>query len=120
MAAVVGSTKQIEHALPLFEQAQTLLPDDIDFAVDYARTIGMAAVENRNAPMLAQALAKFAQLHQRAPEHTLNLQNWAIVLFYQGEFAQAWQKIKLAEATSQAKDLDPRFIKDLAKKMARP
>ena len=49
-----------------------------------------------------------------------NLQNWAMTLYYTGDYAQAWRKIKQAEATPRGAELDQQFIALLQTKMPRP
>jgi hypothetical protein len=80
----------------------------------------MAGAETRNEAMLRDAFARFARLHERAPDHTLNLQNWAITHFYAGNYAEAWKKVKLAEATPRRAELDRSFIAALQARMPRP
>jgi hypothetical protein len=48
------------------------------------------------------------------------LQNWAIVLYYTGNYTKAWEKIKMAEAAPRGNELDKRFIAELQSKMPRP
>jgi hypothetical protein len=70
--------------------------------------------------MVREALGRFAQLHEKAPQHILNLQNWAITLYLVGDYAGAWRKIVLAEATPRHAELDPKFLAALQSKMPRP
>ena len=93
---------------------------DIDFAADYAKALGIAGAQNRNDAMLKDAFARFARVYAQSPQHTLNLQNWAITLFYVGNYAEAWRKIKMAEVTPRSAELDQRFILALEGKMPRP
>jgi hypothetical protein len=58
-------------------------------------------------------------LYARAPQHVMNLQNWAVAYFYVGRYAESWEKIKLAEAAPRSKELDKRFIAALESKMPR-
>jgi tetratricopeptide (TPR) repeat protein len=120
MGAVVGSIGELRQSVALFAEAEPALAGDLDFAVDHARTMGMAGAEWRDQALLQKAFAAFARLHAQAPQHTMNLQNWAITLFYTGDYAQAWQKIRLAEATPRASELDRSFIAALQEKMPRP
>ena len=50
----------------------------------------------------------------------MNLQNWVVTLYYVGNYAEAWKKVKLAEATPRRAELDPGFIAALQAKMPRP
>lgn len=120
MATIMSDRQEIAAAQTLFAEAQTLIGPDIDFAVDHARFISMVAARTRNTEMLKDAMARFARNHEQAPQHTLNLQNWAIAFFSIGDFAEAWRKIKLAQATPRHAELDPRFIAALQSKMPRP
>lgn len=107
-------------ALALFLEAKQQVGDDIDFSVDYAKTLGIAGAESKSAKILESAFVLFQQVYDRAPQHTINLQNWAVTHFYVGNYAEAWKKIKLAEATPRRTDIDPRFIAALQEKMPRP
>lgn len=120
MAAIQGSAGKLDESLKLFKEAEALVGPDIDFAVDHAKSIGMAGAERKDAALLNDAFARFARAHERAPQHTLNLQNWAITLFYVGNYAEAWKKIKLAETTPRRSDLAPKFLEALQQKMPRP
>lgn len=120
MAIVQGNTGSINDSLNLFAEAETLISDDIDFSVDYAKALGIIGVKTKNTTIIKDAFARFEKLHERSPQHTMNLQNWAITLFYLGNYAEAWKKLTLAEATPRYKELDPSFINALEKKMPRP
>jgi tetratricopeptide (TPR) repeat protein len=120
MAAISSVNDKTDESLKLFAEAEHYVGTDIDFAVDYAFALGIAAAKANNATLIKEALARFSRLYGRAPQHTLNLQNWAITLFYVGNYAEAWKKIRLAEATPRHAELDKRFIAALEEKMPRP
>ncbi len=120
MASVQGSAGKMKTCLELFSEAELYAGGDIDFAVDHARAIGFAAVATRDEKLLQDAFKRYETLYQKAPQHLLNLQNWAIVLYSVGRYAEAWQKIKLAEQTPRSGELDKRFIADLQSRMPRP
>jgi hypothetical protein len=120
MAAIQANTDGATDALHFFAEAARLVGDDIDFAVDHAKAMGSVGAETQNSTLLQEAFRRFAELHERVPQHTLNLQNWAITLFYAGNYVESWKKIQLAEATPRRADLDPRFIAALQSKMPRP
>ena len=107
-------------ALALFLEAKQYVGDDVDFSADYARTLGIAGAESKNAKLLESAFALFEQVFEKAPQHTINLQNWAITHFYVGNYATAWEKVKLAEATPRKAEIDSRFLSALQEKMPRP
>lgn len=120
MAVIQGQMGQLDQALKLFAEAKSVLGDDIDLAADHARALGAAGTKSNNRALMNQAFAQFAWVHQKAPQHTLNLQNWAIAHFYLGNYAEAWAKIKLAEATTRRAEIDPNFVAALQSKMPRP
>lgn len=120
MAAVSGSKGDFTQSLKLFSEAERFVGSDIDFAVDQAKTIGLAGAQANDKALLQDAFARFARLYDRAPQHTLNLQNWAVTYFYIGNYPDAWKKLKLAEATPRKADIDPRFVTALQEKMPRP
>jgi len=121
MAAVEGSRGEFDEALELFAEAEKFVgADNINFSVDYARATGMAGVELKNDALLKDAFNRFERIYRQAPQNAKNLQNWAITLFALGRYSEAWAKVKLAEATPDKDDLDPRFIADLQAKMPRP
>lgn len=120
MAAIQAGSGKIDESLKLFAEAEGFVGNDIDFAVDYAKTIGVAGAQTKNQMLLNDAFVRFARLYEQAPLHTLNLQNWAITLFYVGNYAEAWKTVKLAEATPRRDELDPRFLAALQSKMPRP
>ncbi|MDO8448631.1 MAG: tetratricopeptide repeat protein [Rhodoferax sp.] len=120
MAAAQASLEKNSDALRLFAEADRLVGNDIDFAVDHARALGMIGVQTENKALVADALTRFAKLQARAPDHVLNFQNWAITLYHLGNYREAWQKVKLAEKTPRANELDKGFVAELQRKMPRP
>jgi len=120
MATISSIRGNVDQSLKLFGEAELFVGNDIDFSVDYARSVGFAGVQSNNKKLLQDALNRFTQIHKRAPQHTLNLQNWAIILFSVGNFSEAWKKIILAEATPHHAELDKNFIAALQAKMPRP
>ena len=120
MAAIQAGSGKIDESLKLFSEAEGFVGNDIDFAVDYAKTLGVAGAQTKNEALLKDAFFRFEQLYKKAPQHTLNLQNWAITLFYIGNYTEAWKAVKLAEATPRSAELDPKFLAALQSKMPRP
>ena len=119
MAAIRCNLGEMD-SLQLFSEAEQYMSHDIDFAVDHARAIGIMAMKTINEMLLAEAFNRYEQLYKIAPQNILNLQNWAIILYYTGNYAEAWKKIKLAEAAPRGNELDKKFIADLQSKMPRP
>ncbi|NLH55535.1 MAG: hypothetical protein GX467_01555 [Rikenellaceae bacterium] len=75
MAVIQAGSGKLENALMLFSEAEALVGDDIDFSADYAKALGIAGVQTRNNALLDDAFTRFERIHERAPQHTLNLQN---------------------------------------------
>jgi len=120
MAAVQANWMKLDESLKLFAEAESFVGDDINFTTDYAKTLGMAGAKTKNESLLNDAFARFARVHKTAPQNTLNLQNWAITLYYVGKYAEAWEKIKLAEATPGHDEINSKFVDALQSKMPRP
>ena len=120
MAVNQVTAGKLNESLSLFSEADLTKHDDVDFSVDYARAQGFVGAQKKNQTLLNEAFAHFSKIYDQAPDHTLNLQNWAITLFYVGHYTEAWQKIKLAEATPRSAEIDKSFIAALQSKMPRP
>ena len=109
-----------EEAMALLSEAERGVGGDVDFLADKARMLSLEGLRTRDDRLMKDAFAVFAEVNRKAPEHTMNLQNWAIALFYSARYAEAWEKIKLAEATPRKYELDRRFVAELESKMKRP
>ncbi|MCX5734573.1 MAG: tetratricopeptide repeat protein [candidate division NC10 bacterium] len=108
------------EALKLFAEAEEFVSSDLDFYADYGLTLGIFGAQTRDESLVKKAFVHFARVYEKAPQHTLNLQGWAMTLFLVGDYAEAWRKIGLAEATTRGGELDPKFIAALQSKMPRP
>jgi len=120
MAAITASSGKYDDSLKLFAEAEKFVGSEINFSVDYARTVGLAGVERKDDALLKDAFDRFERIYQEAPQHTKNLQNWAMTLFGIGRYSEAWEKVKLAEATPNKNQLDPSFLAALQSRMPRP
>ncbi len=80
----------------------------------------MAWTQNKDDQLLKDAFARFERVYQKAPKHKMNLMNWAIAFYFADNYAEAWKKVKLAEAIKGAPEFDPEFLKMLQDKMPRP
>jgi tetratricopeptide (TPR) repeat protein len=120
MGQIQANRGKAADSYKLFGEANRMIGYELDFAVDYARAQSLAALELGDNKMLDEAFKRFAQLQTRAPQNSLNLQNWAIAYYIKGQYAAAWEKVKAAEATPRGGDLDKRFVADLQRKMQRP
>jgi tetratricopeptide (TPR) repeat protein len=120
MAAIEASSGNFDDSLKLFTEAEKFVGSDINFSVDYAKALGKAGVQLKDDTLLKFAFNRFEFNYQKAPQNTLNLQNWAMTLFSIGKYSEAWAKVKLAEATPNKNQIDPRFIAALQARMPRP
>ena len=120
MAVIEANNGRVAESLGLFGDADKMIGTHVDFAADYAKALGIAGAQTKNDALLQEAFKRFARVYALAPEHTLNLQNWAITYFYLGNYAEAWKKLKLAETTPRGGELDPAFAAALQAKMPRP
>ena len=117
MAVIQARTGKPSEAMKLFAEAESTLGDDLDFSTDYAKAVGVTGVATKDPALVGDSYKRFSRIYEKAPQHTANLQNWAITLYMTGNYAEAWKKIQLAEATSRASELDPRFIAALKAKL---
>jgi tetratricopeptide (TPR) repeat protein len=120
MAAVESSSGKSDESLKLFAEAEKFSGSEINFSVDYAKALGRAGVEQKDDAKLKDAFDRFEHIYQQAPQNTKNLQNWAMTLFFKERYSEAWAKVKLAEATPNKGELDPRFLAALQSRMPRP
>lgn len=120
MGQIEANRGNAAQSLKLFGEANRLIGFNQDFAVDYARALSLAGVKLGDKKLLDEAFKRFAQNQARTPQHTLNLQNWAIAFFYTGQYPAAWDKIKAAQATPRGAEVDKKFLADLQGKMPRP
>lgn len=123
MAIFHAQKKELEESRKSFEKAEKVEPSlsaDVNFNVDYARTLGFAGVEARDEEMVLHAFERHKKVYERAPQHRVNLENWAVTLYNIGNYAEAWEKIKLAEKTPSGKHVNQKFLSALQIKMARP
>jgi tetratricopeptide (TPR) repeat protein len=120
MAAIVSSAGKYDDSLKLFAEAEKFVGSEINFSVDYAKAVGKAGAAQRDDALLKDAFNRFERVHQKAPQNTLNLQNWAMTLFSIGNYSEAWAKVKLAESTPNKDALDPRFLAALQSHMPQP
>jgi tetratricopeptide (TPR) repeat protein len=120
MAAIEASSGKSDDFLKLFAEAEKFVGSEINFSVDYAKAIGIAGAERKDDALLKDAFDRFERIYRKAPQNTKNLENWAWTLFSIGRYSEAWAKVKLAEATPNKDDLDPRFLAALQSRMPRP
>jgi tetratricopeptide (TPR) repeat protein len=120
MAAVESDWGKVDESLKLFAEAEKFEGGDINFMVDFARSVAVAGVARKDDALLKEAFDRFQSIYAKAPQNTRNLQNWAIALFGAGKYSDAWAKVKLAEATPDRNQLDPRFVAALESRMPRP
>lgn len=120
MAAIQASEGKFDESLKLFAEAETFVGNDHNFTTDYGKTLAMAGIQTKNETLLKDAFARFERVHKKVPQHKLNIQNWAIALYYAGNYAEAWKKYKLAEAIRGGPEFDPEFVMALQSKMPRP
>jgi tetratricopeptide (TPR) repeat protein len=120
MAAIEADREKYEDSIQLFREAEPLVGDSINFSVDYARVLGVAGAESKNVEMLNDALNRFEQIYLREAGNGRNLKNWAYTLFKVGRYGEAWEKVKLAEAAPGGGHFDPKFLRELQKRMPRP
>ena len=115
---------KFEEGEGYFKKADDLEPGNhrllCDFGFFYQNWADKRAKDSSHREAL---LHKSIELFQKAQTYDSSYDriyaNWAISLCYLGDYKGAWLKIKEAESRG-GKSIDPRFVKDLEEKMARP
>ncbi|MYN29742.1 hypothetical protein [Duganella levis] len=120
MAVMESAKGKRPEALKLMTEAEPKLRGNVDFEVDYAKAVSVVGLQTKDKALLADAAKRFDAIYQQHPDHAANLQNWAILLYYAGDYAGAWSKIQLAEKAPGTMPMDAKFIAALEAKMARP
>ena len=83
-------------------------------------SVALVAVARKDDTLLKDALDRYQHIYEKSPQNVRNLQNWAMTLYQKERYAEAWSKIKLAEATPDKSHLNPQFLSDLESHMPRP
>jgi tetratricopeptide (TPR) repeat protein len=120
MAVLESAKGKRPEALKLMAEAEPQLRGNVDFEVDYAKAVSVVGLQTKDKALLADAAKRFDAMYQQHPDHAANLQNWAILLYYTGDYRGAWSKIQLAENAPGSMPMDAKFIAALEAKMARP
>jgi tetratricopeptide (TPR) repeat protein len=120
MAAVETEWGKLDESLKLFAEAEKFVGNEINFLVDYSRAVGMTGVKRKDDALIKDAYGRFESIYQKAPQNGRNLKNWAMTLFAEGKYPEAWAKVKLAESTTDKGHFDPNFLADLQAPMPRP
>jgi tetratricopeptide (TPR) repeat protein len=109
---------KFDEAMKYFNKAIELNPNDASLLADIGFTY-TAAGANGDAQRLEKAIELYRQALTLKPDLELAYYDWAITLFYKGDYAGAWDKIKRSEQYGGA-SIQPSFIKALSRKMPRP
>jgi len=123
-AASLGRQGKFDESLRLFERAKSQKPNDAALLADYGFTwISKGAVSDKTASQrnvsFERALSLLNQSEALQPSNPMISGNRAMVFFFQGRYAEAWQNVDRAEKLVPG-SVDPRFLRDLSAKMPRP
>lgn len=118
---IVGAKGQVNEAIRIFSmglqlnQSHTMLLCNVGYSY-----INKALSEpQKRATYLNESITYFERANSIDTEVEYCHSSWAIALYYQGKYAEAWQHINKAKGLG-GQSLDPRFVKDLSSKMANP
>nr|WP_315229474.1 hypothetical protein [uncultured Albidiferax sp.] len=120
MASVLGLKGEHAAAVALYGEADLTQSSNKNFSADYAMTLGVSGKLLRDPSLVQKSYARFAKTFERDSQHVGNLHNWAMTLYYNEAYSEAWDKVKLAESIPIGKSFDPKFIEALTAKMPRP
>ena len=120
MSSIVGAEGELDLALSLLKEAEAIDGSDISRSSEYARAYCMVAVLKSDFAMLKESLDRFERISKQIPNSPINWQNWAMALYWSGDYAGAWEKVAKMESLGPNLFKDTQFIEELASKMPRP
>jgi len=123
-AAAQCNLGKFDVGLPLFERANSQMPGNGALLSDYAYAYISKAATIDDTPAqrevsFGRALSLLNQAEALQPANPMIHSNRAIVRFFQGRYAEAWQGVEKAEKLAPG-SVDQRFLRDLSAKMPRP
>jgi tetratricopeptide (TPR) repeat protein len=107
-----------DDAEKYFNKAMELSPNNARLLMDVGFTYTVAG-SNGNVQRLDRAIELYRQAVSIQPDFEMAYYNWAITLFYKGDYAGSWDKIKKAEQCG-GKSIQQGFVQALSRKMPRP
>jgi tetratricopeptide (TPR) repeat protein len=122
--AAVGSQGNFDEAIKFFQKADGLLPNNARLLCDIGFAYMWKGKSQENSRDTAnvnydKAISLFKRSSSLDPTYERTFLNWAIVLFFKGDYAGAWEKVARAEGLG-GKTIDQTFIDELSGKLKRP
>lgn len=119
---------QLDESLKYFEKANQLVDDQFqkvallaDTATAYSVKANRTSVDNRmeRAKYFSLANQYYEESVRLDPSYPNSWRSWARSLYFEGRFAEAWEKVRKARSLG-APEFPPQFIKSLEEKMPAP
>jgi tetratricopeptide (TPR) repeat protein len=123
-ASALSYQGKFEESEKYFQKALVLAPNngrlinDYGFMYQFWATKGTKAKDEK-LKRLDKSVQLFEQANRLEPNYERIYFNWAVSLYFKGDYRGAWDKVKEAERLG-GKTVEPKFLQDLSKKMPRP
>lgn len=124
--AVLLKRKEFDKSLEMFNMGLELAPDNVKLLIDTAQAYTGKAVDdsksnnNEKQKYLAQAIKFYEHASHLAPNSAILYSQWAITLFYQGKYREAWGKIYQSRGSDKNDFIPTGFIEELESHMPDP
>lgn len=120
----LGQQLQFDQSITMFTKSLELAPKNgrllCDFAHTYAGKGIQKNISNEDKMLCFEKAIKLCQeASQLEPKYERAYSQWAAVLYYQENYADAWKMIHKAQALNR-NSVDERLLKDLTLKMSDP
>lgn len=117
---------QLDESIKHFERANQLVDDEYQKVALLTDTASAFSVKANASPSGSNEHAKYFSLANRYfeegtkldPTYPNSWRSWARSLYFEGRFAEAWQKVNIAR--SRGVQFPPQFIKALDERMPEP
>lgn len=122
--ATLGCEGKYEESISYFSKADQISPNNGRLLTDFGRVYQQYAIRASKSKGAAfKRLDKSIDLFKKAgklePRYFHVYQNWAISLYFKGDYKGAWEKIEKAEKLDK-QSIDTAFVRELSKAMPRP
>ncbi len=117
---------KLDESLKYLEKANQLVDDNYQKVALLADTASAYSVKangtdnvNEKAKYFSLANQRYEESTKLDPNYPNSWRSWARSLYFEGRYAEAWEKVKKARSLG-ASEFPPQFIKALEEKMAQP
>ena len=121
--SILNQQRKFDEAIKMSEKALQLDPQNYRLMSDLAFTYGNKArtvieFNEEKARYVSKAIALYRKASNSNPEYSGLYFQWAVTLFYNNNYEEAWEQVQKAEKSGF--NVPAPFIAELASKMPRP